>query len=66
MIIASKRDVYEMTITPSTWDSSVTGMVIELPPGLRLDQVAVERLLSEQFHVDGWDEVRDPDPMQLR
>lgn len=66
VFIVNKRDVSEVTITPSTWDSGVTGIVIKLPRGMRLDKALVERLLSEQFHVDNWVEVRGPDSMQLR
>jgi hypothetical protein len=66
VFIVSKRDVREMTIKPSTWDSGATGVVIKLPRGTCLDKKLVERLLSAHLNVSSWVEVRGPDSMTLR
>ena len=66
VFIVSKRDVPEVTIKPSTWDSGVTGVVIKLPRESCLDKRLVERLLSRHFNVFEWVEARGPDSMSLR
>ena len=66
VFIASKRDVTEADIKPSTWDSGVTGVVIKLPRGACLDKALVERLLSDRLDVAQWVEVRGPDSISLR
>ncbi len=66
VFIISKRDVTEATIHSSTWESGITGVVIYLPRGTRLDKVLVEQLLSRELGIDDWVEVCGPDSMKLR
>lgn len=66
VFIFSRSDVEELQITPSTWDSGVTGVFVRFSRSERLDQAAVERVLSASLGVNEWVVVRGPDSMHLR
>jgi hypothetical protein len=52
--------------TDGHWESGVTGVHVMWPWGAALNKGIALRLLSEQLGVTDWEEVRDPDSMQLR
>jgi hypothetical protein len=66
VFIASKRPVVAAQVRPTRWESGVSGVVVAVPIGTRLDRTAVKRLLGEALGVSEWIEVRGPDSMQLR
>jgi hypothetical protein len=66
VIIVSKDDVLEPIIVPSVWDSGVTGLFVKYPEHRRLNELAIEELLSTYLGVDEWIRVRGPDSMQIR
>ena len=66
VFVVRRRAVAEPATKPTTWDSGVSGVVIDLPSTTRLDKSVVERLLSGQCGVSEWSEARGPDSMSLR
>jgi hypothetical protein len=66
VVIVSKKPVPEPTITPSAWSSGVKGIVIYVPKATVLNRQLVEGLMSREFGVDRWNEVRGPDSLKIR
>lgn len=66
VFIFRKDPIEQREVTSGHWESGVTGVFIRLPASARLNKQTVERVMSEQFSVDEWNEVRGPDSMQLR
>jgi hypothetical protein len=60
------RDVQEPEVVPQVWDSGVSGVFVRFPRHERLNQPAVERVLSAALGVSEWVRVSGPDSMQLR
>jgi hypothetical protein len=63
---AFERDMPEPEVVPQVWVSGVTGVFVRYPRHARLNQAAVERVLSAALGVTEWVQVRGPDSMQIR
>jgi|SRR5215831_11862061 len=63
---AFQRDVPEPQVVPQLRDSGVSGVFVRFPRHERLNQAAVERVLTAALGVTEWVRVRGPDSMQLR
>jgi hypothetical protein len=50
----------------STWESGMSGIVLQVPERMRLNAESAERLLAGILGVGAWQRVRGPDSMQLR
>ena len=66
VVIVSRDSVSSPEARSTTWESGVTGLFVKFPRELALDKSVVEAILGRAFGIDGWDEVRGPDSMQLR
>ena len=66
VVIVSKRPVEKPSVVPSSWESGVVGVVINVPLSTKLSRWVVEELLSEKLGVDSWKDVRGPDSIELR
>jgi hypothetical protein len=66
VVIISKRPIDEPAWKSCTWDSRVSGVVVQVPKGMPLYAASVEALLSDILGVGAWSRVRGPDSMQLR
>jgi hypothetical protein len=66
VVIVSRYDVVEPQVVPQRWESGASGVLVRFPRSARLDQAAVERVLSAALGVREWVAVRGPDSMQLR
>jgi hypothetical protein len=66
VFIFSRRSALQPRFRFTEWDSGVSGIHVEFPESLKLDQAAVERILSTALDVEQWSVVRGPDSMELR
>jgi hypothetical protein len=66
IVLAFDRDVPEPQVVPQRWPSGVTGVVVRIPRGERINAAMVERVLSGGLGVSEWVWVRGPDSMELR
>lgn len=66
VVIVSKRPIVTPSWKPCTWDSGVSGIVVEISVGIRLNALVLENLLAEILGVGAWERVQGPDSMQLR
>ena len=60
------RPVGEPVWRTSTWESGVTGVVVDYPRDGLLDRQAVAAVMARATGVTGWVEVRGPVSMRLR
>ena len=61
-----RETVADPAVEPSEWDSGVTGVVVRLARGGRVNAPAVERALGAALGVSEWVRVRGPDSIVLR
>jgi hypothetical protein len=66
IVSAFEREVSESEVIPQVWPSGVTGVFILFPRHERINQAAVERVLSAALGVSEWVQARGPDSMQIR
>ena len=66
IVSAVGRGMTEPQVVPQRWESGVSGVVVRLPRGERINAATVERVLSQALGVSEWVRVRGPDSMQLR
>jgi hypothetical protein len=66
VFIFRKDPIEKLEVTLGTWPSGVNGVFVRLPLCFPLNKQIVEQIMAEQLEMDGWDEVRGPDSMQLR
>jgi hypothetical protein len=66
VVIVSRSDLPEPEVIPQCWDSGATGVIVRFPNSARLNQSAVEHVLSSAFGIRDWIIVRGPDSMKLR
>lgn len=53
-------------VTPRTWASGMTGLVIRMRSSVKINAASVEQVLSTALGVSEWMRVRGPDSMWLR
>lgn len=66
VFIFSQQSVSELEAIPTEWESGVAGVYVKWPQEKKLNKDALLEVLSAQFGVSQWLEVRGPDSMQLR
>ena len=66
VFIVSRASVDAVEWKNATWDSGVTGIVIRVPYGMRLNMAVIEETLSQATRMECWKRVKGPDSMQLR
>jgi hypothetical protein len=66
VLIFAHDPVEQPEVTLGQWASGVKGIFVRLPLSTRLNRQVVEKLMSDQFGVEQWNEVCGPDSMQLR
>ena len=66
VFIISKRPIDGPSWKSCTWESGVSGVVVQVPKRMPLNADSTERLLSDILGVGAWTRVRGPDSMQLR
>jgi hypothetical protein len=66
VFIISKRPIDEPSWKSGTWESGVSGVVVQVPGGTMLNADSAENLLSGILGVGAWSRVQGPDSMQLR
>jgi hypothetical protein len=66
IVSAFDRDVPAPQVVWQQWESGVSGVLVRLPRGERLNAATVERVLSEALGVTEWVRVNGPDSMQIR
>jgi hypothetical protein len=60
------KTVAGSSVEPAEWHSGVTGMIVRLAHGERVNAFAVERALGAALGVSVWVRVRGPDSIVLR
>ncbi|QDU60275.1 hypothetical protein Pan216_11140 [Planctomycetes bacterium Pan216] len=66
VLVVSKDPVEQVVSKVCKWDSGRAGVCISFPESTNLNKHLVEEFLSDLVGVEGWDEVRGPDSMDLR
>jgi hypothetical protein len=66
VVILSKHSIDTPSWKGGMWEGGVSGIVVRVPIGMRLNTASVESLLSDILGVGSWDRVQGPDSMQLR
>ncbi|MBC7771716.1 MAG: hypothetical protein H7210_04405 [Pyrinomonadaceae bacterium] len=67
VVIFCRRDIEEPKCDKEgAWRSGVTGLYVEFPRKMKLNKAVVEQILSREYGVDEWVEVRGPDSIVLR
>jgi hypothetical protein len=66
LIFGPDSSVDRPEIITGKWESGVTGIFVKWPPSMKLNKQAVLTILSAQFKISDWSEVRGPDSIQLR
>jgi hypothetical protein len=66
VFVISKRPIQNPSWKGCMWASGVSGIVVQVPEGMRLNSISVENLLSEILGTGNWERVRGPDSVQLR
>jgi hypothetical protein len=66
VVVFTKYHMESVSWKTATWQSGVSGIVVQVPIKMRLNVATVESLLSDILGVTSWDRVRGPDSMGLR
>jgi hypothetical protein len=66
VLIFAKRPIDELTWKTCAWDSGVSGIVVHVPKGMRLNANVIETFLTRILGVRRWERVQGPSSMQLR
>lgn len=66
VFIFSRHDGNGIRSTFDEWSSGVTGRVVRMPQGAKLNREIIKQILGDILYVTEWREVRGPDSMNLR
>jgi hypothetical protein len=66
VLIMSKKDVPELRYRPSTWSSGITGLIVDVPKSIAIDQAFVINTMASVFGEKAWAVVKGPDSIVLR
>lgn len=66
VLIMSKKDVPELRYRPTTWSSGITGLIVDVPKSIAIDQAFVINTMASVFGEKAWAVVKGPDSIVLR